>query len=59
MKDGPGMRLQIKLLTEQEGFSYGPDPAKNNIYYSLSDYYHTDYLVPYYFWNYLKILFKI
>ena len=59
MKDGPGMRLQIKLLTEQEGFSYGPDPAKNNIYYALSDYYHTDYLVPYYFWNYLKILFRI
>ncbi len=58
-RDGAGMRLQMKLLTEQEGFSYGPDPSKNNIYYSLSDYYHTDYLVPYYFWNYLKILFKI
>ena len=24
-----------------------------------SDYYHTDYLVPYYLWNFLKILFKI
>ena len=59
MTDGPWMRTQIKLLTEQEGFSYGPDPKKNNILYALSDYYHTDYLVPYYFWNYLKILFKL
>ena len=59
MTDGPWMRTQIKLLTEQECFSYGPDPKKNNILYALSDYYHTDYLVPYYFWNYLKILFKL
>ena len=58
-RDGAGMRLQMKLLSEQPGFSYGPDPKKNNIYYSLSDYYHTDYLIPYYFWNYLKILFKL
>jgi len=57
--DGAGMRLQVKLLTEQKEFSYGPDPAKNNIYYSLSDYYHTDYLIPYYFWNYLKVIFKL
>ena len=57
-RDGRGMRLQMKLLTETEGFSYGPDPTVNNIYYALSDYYHTDYLVPYYMWNYLKILFK-
>ena len=57
--DGASMRHQMKLLSESEGFSFGPDPAVNNIYYSLSDYYHTDYLVPYYFWNYLKILFKI
>ena len=59
MRDGPGMRLQVKLLTEQPCFSYGSDPSKNNILYSLSDYYHTDYLVPYYFWNYLKVLFKV
>ncbi len=57
--DGAGMRLQMKLLTEQKEFSYGTDPHKNNILYSLSDYYHTDYLIPYYFWNYLKILFKL
>ena len=57
-RDGAGMRLQMKLLTDQPCFSYGPDPKKNNVYYSLSDYYHTDYLIPYYMWNYLKILFK-
>ena len=53
------MRHQIKVLTEQPEFSYGPDPAKNNLLYTLSDYYHTDYLIPYYFWNYLKVIFKI
>ena len=58
MTDGPWMREQIKLITEHPAFSYGPDPAKNNIYYALSDYYHTDYLVPYYYWNSLKVLFK-
>ena len=58
-RDGAGMRLQMKLLSETEGFSYGTDPKKNNILYSLSDYYHTDYLIPYYFWNYLKIIFKL
>ena len=59
MRDGPGIRLQIKLLTQQPEFSYGSDPNKNNLLYALSDYYHTDYLIPYYFWNYLKILFKL
>ena len=51
------MRTQMKYLTKQPCFSYGPDPAKNNIYYSQSDFYHTDYLVPYYFWNSLAVLF--
>ncbi len=57
-RDGAGMRKQIKLLTEQPEFSYGLDPKVNNLYYSLSDYYHTDYLIPYYFWNSLKVIFK-
>ena len=57
--DGPWMRDQIRILTELDCFSYGSDPNKNNILYALSDYYHTDYLIPYYFWNYLKILFKL
>ena len=58
-RDGAGMRLQIKLLSEQPEFSYGSDPSKNNLLYSLSDYYRTDYLIPYYFWNYLKVIFKV
>ncbi len=57
-RDGAGMRLQIRLLTRTDGFSYGLDPTVNNICYTLSDYYHTDHLIQYYFWNYLKILFK-
>lgn len=56
--DAAGMRVQMKLLTDQDNFSYGTDPVKNNIYYALSDYYHTDYLIPYYFWNSLKVIFK-
>ncbi|NLV51079.1 MAG: hypothetical protein GXY20_10370 [Clostridiales bacterium] len=56
--DGEEMKRQLKYITKTEGFSYGTDPGKNNIYLSLSDYYHTDFLVPYYFWNSLKILFR-
>ncbi len=58
-RDGRAMRPQINLLAKLPGFSFGPDPKKNNINYAISDYYHTDYLIPYYFWNYLKILFKL
>jgi len=52
------MREQMKYITKLEGFNYGPDPAKNNIYFAVSDYYHTDFLVPYYLWNSLKVIFK-
>lgn len=58
MRDTPNMRKQVAMLAGQSAFSYGSDPKKNNLYFSLSDYYHTDYLVPYYLWNYLKIIFK-
>ncbi len=58
MRDTPSMHRQIALLCRQSVFSYGPDPAKNNFLFSVSDYYHTDYLVPYYLWNYLKVIFK-
>ena len=59
MQDAPGMRKQIALLAGQGEFSYGPDPSKNNLFFTVSDFYHTDYLVPYYFWNYLKIIFHL
>ena len=52
------MTEQMTYLTKQDCFSYGTDPVKNNIYFCRSDYYHTDYLVPYYFWNSLKVLFR-
>ena len=58
MDGGPWMRNQIKALAALPEFSYGSDPSKNNILLSLSDYYHTDYLIPYYMWNYLKVIFK-
>ena len=52
------MNAQMKYLPKEPCFSYGSDPAKNNIYFSVSDYYHTDFLVPYYLWNSLKVLFQ-
>ena len=52
------MNAQMKYLPKESCFSYGCDPAVNNIYFSVSDYYHTDFLVPYYLWNSLKVLFK-
>ena len=58
VRDALGIRKNVALLAAQDAFSYGTDPAKNNLCLTLSDYYHTDYLVPYYFWNYLKLLFK-
>jgi len=59
MRDTPGMRRQIDLLCRQSVFSYGTDPSKNNLLFAISDYYHTDCLVPYYLWNYLKIIFRL
>ncbi|MBR0087706.1 MAG: hypothetical protein IJL98_08225 [Lachnospiraceae bacterium] len=52
------MNVQMNYLTKEPCFSYGPDPEKNNIFYAVSDLYHTDFLVPYYYWNSLKVLFK-
>ncbi len=57
-KDLVELTEQMKYIPHDPCFSYGSDPAKNNLYFSLSDYYHTDYLVPYYYWNSLKVIFK-
>ena len=56
--DSAEMHAQMKFMTKQDVFSFGKDPIKNNFYYCVSDYYHTDYLVPYYYWNSLKVIFK-
>ena len=52
------MTEQMKYIPKGECFSYGTDPEKNNIYFSVSDFRHTDLLVPYYYYNSLKVLFK-
>lgn len=57
-EDIAAMNDQMRYLTREDCFSYGTDPGKNNIYYSVSDFYHTDFLVPYYYWNSFNVLFK-
>ena len=57
-EDQPEMKAQMKYLTKEDCFRYGKDPEKDNIYFCLSDFYHTDFLVPYYYWNSLKVLFR-
>ena len=52
------MNSQMRVITKADCFSYGPDPETNNIFFAVSDFYHTDYLVPYYLWNSLKVVFK-
>ena len=58
-RDVKRMNDQMKFLTKAPGFSYGPDPQKNNIFFGISEFYHSDLLVPYYYWNTLKVLFKL
>jgi len=52
------MTEQMKDIVKAKGLSYGKDPKVNNIYFALSEFTHTDYLVPYYLYNSLKVLFK-
>ncbi len=52
------MTEQMKYITRAEGFSYGMDPKENNIFFALSNFNHTDLLVPYYYYNSLQVLFK-
>ena len=57
-KDIGIMTEQMKYITKAEGFSYGRDPEKNNIFFALSNFYHSDILVPHYYYNSLKVFFK-
>lgn len=57
-KDVAQMTEQMKYIPKGECFSYGTDPQKNNIYFSVSEFTHTDLLVPFYYYNSLKVLFK-
>ncbi len=55
--DVTAMTEQMKYITKAEGFRYGTDPKTDNICFSVSDFRHTDLLVPYYYYNSLKVLF--
>ena len=57
-KDVVAMTEQMKYITKAPGFRYGKDPVRDNIYFSVSDFPHTDLLVPYYYYNSLQVLFK-
>jgi len=57
-QDVAKMTEQMKYVTKADCFSYGMDPKENNIFFSLSNFKHTDVLVPYYYYNSLKVLFK-
>lgn len=57
-KDVKRMDEQMAYITRQGCFSYGTDPIKNSIYYCVSDFPHTDLLVPYYYYNSLRVIFR-
>ena len=56
--DGMNLRSQMAYFEQQTDlFSYGNDPSMNNLYYTLSDFRHSDLFVPYYYYNMLQVLF--
>ena len=57
-RDVVPMTEQMKYITKAPEFSYGQDPGKNNIYFAVSDFTHSDLYAPYYFYNSLKVLFR-
>ena len=56
--DAQLMKQQMKYLTKLPGFSYGTDPEKNNIYFSVADFPHHDLYAPFYYYNSLQVLFR-
>ena len=57
--DAVPMHEQMRYLSRREEFSYGTDTTKNNLYFSVSEFHHDDILVPFYYWNSLKVLFYL
>ena len=55
--DVQAMTEQLKYVTKEPVFSYGQDPSKNNFFFAVSDFPHSDLYAPYYFYNSLKVLF--
>lgn len=56
-KDVKEMNTQMRYLTKCPVFRYGTDPALHNIFYAVSEFSHTDLLVPYYLYNSLQVFF--
>ena len=56
--DVPAMIDQLKYVTREPVFSYGQDPQKNNFFFAVSDFPHSDLLCPHYFYNSLQVLFR-
>lgn len=57
-KDAETLREQMKYFVAQtDTFSYGSDPTVNNLYYSVSDFIHSDRYVPWYYYNSLPLFF--
>lgn len=55
--DGSGLRTQIDyFINNSEFLSYGTADG-NNIYYSVSEFSHNDFFVPFYYYNSLPIFF--
>lgn len=56
--DVPLMRTQMNyLLKDTTLFSFGKDPEKNNVYFSISDFDHGDHYVGFYLYNSLQVIF--
>ncbi len=56
--DAGSLRDQMAYFEKQDIFSYGNDPASDNLYYVLSNFEHGDLYVPYYYYNSLQVMFK-
>lgn len=57
--DSPKLRTQMKYFVEQSDvFSFGTDPASDNLYYAVSNFAHNDWAMPYSLYNITKVFFK-
>lgn len=56
--DAMELRQHMAYYEQQtETFSYGNDPERNNLYYSISDFTHSDRYAPFYLYNALPVFF--
>lgn len=50
--------LITALIADTDDFSYGTDPAENNLYYSISNEIHQTLMSRFYFYNAFSVVFK-